>query len=181
VFQLGYINLPTAEIKGIETEFEFVVNDAWQIDGAVGWVEAEVSEATEIVLDPAFDSIFVTKGARLPLTPDWTASLGIEFRPRGQLLNAQPFARLDLAYTGESVTSLAGIQSVINPGDVVTQDSFSTGDLRFGLEGEQWSAALFVENVWDERAQLFLSPRWALERQTVNRPRTIGLRFRYEF
>jgi len=180
-FQLGYVNLPTADIIGIETEFQFVVNDAWQIDGAVGWVEAEVAEDTFIVLDPAFDPLFASEGARLPLTPDWTASLGFEFRPRGQLLNAQPFARLDLAYVGESVTSLEGIQSVITPGDVVTQDSYGTGDLRFGLEGEGWSAALFIDNVWDERAQIFLSPRWALERQTVNRPRTIGLRFRYEF
>ncbi len=180
-FQLGYINLPTAEIKGIETEFQFVINDAWQIDGTLGWNEAEVSEATAIVLDPAFDPVFVSAGARLPLTPDWTATLGIEFRPRGQLLNAQPFARLDIAYVGESVTSLAGIQSVINPGDVETLDAYDTGDFRVGLEGEDWSAALFVDNVWDERAQTFLSDRWAVRRESVNRPRTIGLQFRKDF
>jgi len=180
-FQLGYVNLPTAEIKGVETEFQFVINDAWQIDGTVGWVEAEISEATELVLDPDFDPIPVTEGARLPLTPDWSASLGIEFRPRGQLLNAQPFARLDLAYVGESVTSLEGIQSVINPGDVVTQDAYDTGDFRFGLEGEDWSASLFVDNIWDERAQLFMSSRWAVQRQTINRPRTIGVQFRKDF
>ncbi len=180
-FQLGYVNLPSADITGIEAEFQFVVNDAWQLDGTVGWVEAEIAEDTTIVLDPAFDPLFASKGARLPLTPDWTASLGIEFRPRGQLLNAQPFARFDVAYVGESVTSLDGIQSVINAAEVGTQDSYSTGDLRFGLEGEQWSASLFVDNVWDERAELFLSPRWAVQRQTVNRPRTIGLQFRYNY
>ena len=180
-FQLGYVNLPSAEITGIEAEFQFVVNDAWQLDGTIGWIEAEIAEDTTIVLDPAFDPIFASKGARLPLTPDWTATLGIEFRPPGQLLNAQPFARLDVAYVGESVTSLDGIQSVINAAEVGTQDSYSTGDLRFGLEREQWSATLFVDNIWDERAELFLSPRWAAPRQTINRPRTIGLRFRYEF
>ncbi|MEX1993913.1 MAG: TonB-dependent receptor [Steroidobacteraceae bacterium] len=180
-FQLGYVNLPSADITGIEAEFQFVINDAWQLDGTVGWIEAEIAEDTTIELDPGFDPLFASEGARLPLTPDWTATLGIEFRPRGQLLNAQPFARLDLAYVGESVTSLDGIQSVINAAEVGTQDSYSTGDLRFGLEGEQWSTTLFVDNVWDERAGLFLSPRWAAPRQTINRPRTIGLRFRYEF
>ena len=33
VFQLGFVNLPTAEIKGIEGDFAFSVTDEWQIDG----------------------------------------------------------------------------------------------------------------------------------------------------
>ncbi|MGH8203452.1 MAG: hypothetical protein ACREST_02520, partial [Steroidobacteraceae bacterium] len=75
--------------------------------------------------------------------------------------------------------------------DVVTLDAYETGDLRFGLEGERWSGSIFVDNVWDERARVFLSERWGnltppdspgfLTRETINRPRTIGLQFRYEF
>jgi hypothetical protein len=38
-----------------------------------------------------------------------------------------------------------------------------------------------VDNVWDERANLFLSNRWAVQRQSINRPRTFGLQFRYHF
>ena len=116
VFQLGYVNLPSAQIQGFESEFTFIVNDAWQVDATLGYNNAEVSEATMLALEDDLGRVFevpVAEGARLPLTPDWTASLGIEWRPRGQLLNAQPFARVDLAYVGESVTSLAGIQSVV--------------------------------------------------------------------
>ena len=124
----------------------------------------------------------VTKGARLPLTPDWSASLGIEYRARGSLLDAQPFARLDLAYVGESVNNLEGIESVVAQGGVQIQEEYQTGDFRVGLEAERWSAALFVDNVWDERANLFLSNRWALpQRQSINRPRTFGLQFRYNW
>jgi outer membrane receptor protein involved in Fe transport len=64
---------------------------------------------------------------------------------------------------------------------VSVQHSYETGDLRFGLEGERWTAALFVDNVWDERGDLFFSNRWALQRLSINRPRTFGLQFRYEF
>jgi outer membrane receptor protein involved in Fe transport len=181
VFQLGYVNLPSAEITGFESEFLFAVNDAWQIDASLGYNDGEVSEATELVLDPAFDPIPVTKGARLPLTPDWTATLGIEYRPRGSLLNAQPFARVDLAYVGESVNNLEGIESVVAAGGVQVQEAYDTGDFRVGLEGEGWSAALFVDNFWDERASLFLSNRWAEPRQSINRPRTYGLQFRYDW
>ena len=117
----------------------------------------------------------------LPLTPDWSAALGIEFRARGHLLNAQPFARFDYAYVGESVNNLEGIESVVAAGGVQKQDSYQTGDLRFGLDGEHWSGSLFIDNVWDERADLFLSNRWAVQRQSINRPRTYGLQFRYAF
>ena len=77
----------------------------------------------------------VPDGARLPLTPDWTATLGIEYRSSGQLFNAQPFARFDFAYVGESVNSLEGIESVVSGNPPVVQDAYETGDLRFGLDG----------------------------------------------
>jgi outer membrane receptor protein involved in Fe transport len=38
-----------------------------------------------------------------------------------------------------------------------------------------------VDNIWDERATTFLSNRWAVPRLSINRPRTYGLSFRYEF
>jgi outer membrane receptor protein involved in Fe transport len=181
VFQLGFVNLPSAEIKGIESELSFAINEVWQLDAALGWNDGEISRATELVLDPDVEPIPVTKGARLPLTPDWKATLGIEFRPRGRWLNAQPFVRVDLAHVGESVNNLEGIESVVSTSGVQKLDSYQTGDLRFGLEGEKWSSSIFIDNVWDERASLFQSNRWAEPRRSVNRPRTYGLRFRYDF
>ena len=180
VFQLGYVNLPSADIVGFESEFSFAINDAWQLDATLGYNEAEVSETIELEFE---DEVFLTvdEGAQLPLTPDWTASLGIEYRARGRLLDAQPFARFDVAYVGESVNNLEGIESVVAAGGVQVQEAYETGDFRVGLEGERWSAALFVDNVWDERANLFLSNRWAIQRQSINRPRTFGLQFRYDW
>jgi outer membrane receptor protein involved in Fe transport len=181
VFQLGYVNLPSAEITGLESEFQFAINEAWQVDASLGYNDGEVSEATVLVLDPDFDPIVVTRGARLPLTPEWTATLGIEYRAPGMILNAKPFARVDLAYVGESVNNLEGIESVVAAGGVVVQDAYDTGDFRIGLEGDRWSATFFVDNFWDERASLFLSNRWAEPRLSVNRPRTYGLQFRYDW
>ncbi len=183
-FQLGYVNLPTAEIPGVELELTFAASDAWQFDASFGWNEAEISEATELRFENDDGDVFVTpveKGARLPLTPDWTAALGAEWRPRGQLLNAQPFGRVDLAHVGEVVTNLEGFESVIGQAGVTTQDAYETGDIRFGLEGERWSGSLFLENAWDERAVTFRSNRWAEPRLSLIRPRTLGLQFRYEF
>jgi outer membrane receptor protein involved in Fe transport len=181
VFQLGYVNLPSAEIRGIESELSFVIDESWHLDATLGWNDGEISKATVLVLDPDEEPIPVTKGARLPLTPDWTATLGVEFRAPGRLLNAQPFARFDFAYVGEAVNNLEGIESVVSTSGVQKLDSYRTGDLRFGLESEHWSGSIFIDNVWDERATVFQSNRWAEPRLSINRPRTFGLQFRYDF
>ena len=138
VFALGYVNLPSAEIRGIETEFTFVVNDAWQIDATLGYNDAEISEATVLTLVDDAGRVYerpVEQGARLPLTPDWSASLGIEWRSRGELLNAQPFVRADFAHVGEVVTNLEGFESVIGQAGVIDPGRLRDGDIRFGLEG----------------------------------------------
>ena len=131
--------------------------------------------------DPTTYSFNVTKGARLPLTPKRTTSLGLEYRPSNHLWGAQPFARFDYSYVGSSVNSLEGIESIVSGNPVATQRAYQTGDLRFGLEGEHWSGSLFANNLWDERADLFISNRWKAPRMAVNRPRSIGIQVRYEF
>jgi outer membrane receptor protein involved in Fe transport len=185
VFQLGYVNLPTAEIPGVEAELSFLVTDAWQVDATLGYNDANIPDDTVLTLTNEDTQETFTRtiegGARLPLTPDWSASLGVEWRPRGQLLNAQPFVRADLAYVGEVVTNLEGFESVIGQAGVSTQDAYETGDLRFGLEGESWSGSLFVRNVSDERAVTFRSNRWAVPRMSIIQPRTYGIQFRYNF
>jgi len=85
------------------------------------------------------------------------------------------------AYVGESVNSLEGIESVVSGNPPVLQDAYTTGDLRIGLDGDAWGASFFVDNVWDERAELFVSNRWAVQRVSVNPPRTYGLQFRFNF
>ncbi len=86
VFQLGFVNLPSAEIPGVEADFAVTFSEQWQLDGALSWNDAEVSEATTFSLVDDAGTVYETqvqKGARLPLTPDWSATLGIEYRSSG--------------------------------------------------------------------------------------------------
>ena len=86
-----------------------------------------------------------------------------------------------IAYTGESVNSLEGIESVVSGNPVVRQDAYETGDLRFGLDGGRLERSFFVDNVWDERADLFFSNRWAVQRQCGQPAADHGMQFRYNF
>ena len=184
VFQLGFVNLPTAEIKGIETEFAVTFNEQWQLDGAVSYNDAKTAEASTLSVTDEDGNVFtfaVSEGARLPISPDWSGSVGLEFRPDMSLMQAQPFARFDYSYTGASVNSLEGIESVVSGNPVERQEAYEIGNVRFGLESDRWTGSIFVDNLWDERADLFISNRWAVPRQAVNRPRTVGINFHYNF
>ncbi len=115
---------------------------------------------------PAWDSRSRTaRGCRSHRTGP--ATLGIEYRSSGQLLDAQPFARFDFAYVGESVNSLEGIESVVSGNRPVVQDAYETGDLRIGLDARR------VERVVLRRQRLGRA-RGALRQQPLGRAASVG-------
>ena len=120
-------------------------------------------------------------GARLPLTPDWSGTFGIEFRSRRPRCWMRGHTRdWIIAYVGDrSIHWKASNRSCLATGGAAGR--LQNADLRFGLKASTGAASIFVENVWDERADLFMNNRWAKQRRSVNRPRTIGVQFRYDF
>jgi outer membrane receptor protein involved in Fe transport len=62
------------------------------------------------------------------------------------------------------------------------QDSYVIMDAAIGMTTDTGlGVELYVENLTDERAQLHINRQDFLERTTTNRPRTIGMRFSYDF
>ncbi len=61
------------------------------------------------------------------------------------------------------------------------QDSYVFLDVAFGVERDNWSAELFVDNLADKRAELHIDTLQYVPKVVTNRPRTIGLRFSYDF
>jgi iron complex outermembrane receptor protein len=62
--------------------------------------------------------------------------------------------------------------------------SYDIGNLRVGVRGDQWEGALFMNNVWDERAFLSLDRERGSRARVgylTNRPRTYGLSLRRSF
>jgi outer membrane receptor protein involved in Fe transport len=114
------------------------------------------------------------EGARLPISPEFKAAVFAEYRFGASLFGAEPYLRADISYTGDSVNS-------IDPSVAATQDAYTIANLQAGLEGEAWSVNLFVNNVADERAQLFVNPNFFDTRVTPNRPREIGITVRRSF
>ena len=181
LFTLGIVNFPEATLEGLEALFNWVPSDSWSVTANLGINNAELSKSGTLEVEGAPVDRSAEKGTRLPLTPDWKASLSIDKYFGAKLWGAEPSVGLGVAHTGESVNSLSGIQSVEFDQPVRIQDPFTLVNLRFGLEADDWSASLYINNATDEYAEEFYNDRWAQTRLGVNRPRTIGVTYRRHF
>ncbi len=61
------------------------------------------------------------------------------------------------------------------------QDSYVLANLAFGITNDEWKAELFIDNVFDERAVLYVDNQQFTPKIVSNRPRTVGVRLSYDF
>jgi outer membrane receptor protein involved in Fe transport len=180
VFGLGIINFPEAEIDGIETDFAWAPLPGLTIDGSYSWLDAELSEDATVFEETGFP-IEAESGTDLPLAPEWKAAIGVEYAFDMKLLGADPYVRLDFSHIDDSVNALEGLESIVFAPEPRVQEAYDTWDFRAGLDGDGWSATFYVNNLDDERGEIFYNNRWGKERLTISRPRTYGLAFRKHF
>ncbi|HEX2138240.1 MAG TPA: TonB-dependent receptor [Woeseiaceae bacterium] len=180
IFTNGIVNFPEAELDGAEAQFSWLPATGWNVSGTLGWNRAEISEDAVIFGDTE-EPTTVSGGTPLPIMPDWKGSLSVEYRFAQELLGGEPYVRVDHTYNGEATSSLEGIQSIVFVNPVRTLDPYNITDLRAGIDADGWSGAVFVTNVFDERAEQFFNDRWAQTRLSVNRPLTFGVTYRKYF
>ena len=162
-----------AEISGIEADFAWLVNDNLSIYGAASYNDTELT-----FIDPAFDFVVADAGSQLPLTPEIQFNLRAryEWEMAGGLTS---FWQLGAKHAGDSVNSL--VDTATEP--QTNQNSYEIVDASIGTADldKGWKAELFIKNLTDERAELHINRQDFIERTTTNRPRTVGLKFSYDF
>lgn len=162
-----------AEITGIEMDVIWGVSDALTIFGA-----ASINDTELVFVNPAFAFVVADAGSPLPLTPEVQFSLRSRYE---WVLESgyDAYWQVGAKYAGEALNSL--VDTVTEPNKF--QDSYYLIDGAAGFSSAEdgWGVELFVKNMMDERAQLHINRQDFFERTTTNRPRTIGLRFSYDF
>ncbi len=192
-------NVPEAHTAGVEAEFKARLGEGFDISFAGSVIESEFDSTVEsagAVLGGVRD------GNRLASTPEYnlgtTASYtfpfeiagdGIEayvsgtFSVRGSLFT-QPSDQEDPIRDFESGLAFGGA-----PGTDVTTvdlelDSYKTANLSFGIFKDEWEVVLYVNNLFDENANLsFDRERGGRARLgfRTNQPRTFGAVYRVNF
>ena len=139
-----------AEVRGAELVFAAAPTDRFRFGLNAGYTDGEIVEGERGVVT----------GAVLPNAPKWTASVNAEFRFPLRAIGSG-YIRLDSQFVDEQATKAATALNGVVTNDGEFLPSFTMGNLRLGVESaNRWGAALFVDNLWDERARLAAaSPR----------------------
>jgi outer membrane receptor protein involved in Fe transport len=196
-------NLIDARIKGVEGDITWRATPELTFNGAFSYNDTSVEKLLRNtqVLRPV--------GSPLALSPkfQFNARVNYEWEMESGLM---PFINASMRYVGSSWSDVIDNVDIryqgfnptlgyaastpvlyngvlVSPGDVIAplpvaqkMDSHTTFSASVGASKDQWRIELFVDNLTDERAQLYTSANDGERRVTVNRPRTVGLRIGYK-
>jgi iron complex outermembrane receptor protein len=199
-FQFGFLNFAVsnltivqnvgnAQTKGVEWDLAWAVNDGNTLTFAGSyndstlqtdfWLEQEDEEAGLSPDAPA--------GTPMPYVPEWQLT-GV-WRSTFDVAAMPAFFQAAASYTGSRWNDL----EVTNVPARQNMDSYTLVNLSAGIEKENWTLTFFVNNLFDERAEIdIFDPGYGglpnLERPpghawttVTNRPRTFGIRFGQRF
>ncbi len=182
-------NAGQAEISGIETYVDWAATDDWRFSAGATWLDPKLTEnfCQAIDEDPCAPENYAKKGTRLPVSPTF----------KGNLIARYIFKLGD--YDGDVQGSYVyqnDVEAELLPYNrqfTGKQDAYGVADFSGSLTRGPYSLTLFINNAFDERADLFKYQECAVEVCGVavghpyttytgpNQPRTIGLTFRQEF
>jgi outer membrane receptor protein involved in Fe transport len=177
LFAVAVANVGNAEIDGIELNLDLAATESFTVGGNVSFLQSEATDVDEIVGTP--------DGARLPNTPEFKGSGYLEYRwPMGGI-QGSGFVYLSYTYVGESFNDIDTTAAGGAP--PLRQKPYQISDLNIGIEGATWELSFTIDNVFDERAELYNQLPAGLindgafgiplSGRTINRPREYGLSF----
>ncbi len=188
-YQVVVANLSDGIVDGIDLDISAIIGAGWSTGLVTTYLfNAEIDEdvIVENPNDPTTDPYFLAGGSRLPLTPDLKLAAYLEYD--WQMGGGDAFARLQYSYTGESWNQVPddGFEDSFEYGATVLNPAYSIVDLRTGFSIGEWEISVYLDNMFNERAETFRSfgPETFFGRgETVYtvRPRTMGAGVRKYF
>ena len=192
------INVPKSHSSGLEMELTAQPTDRFDFGISATYTSAEIDTTVTAPVGGVETIISgIEEGNRLPSTPEFQLAANATYTwPMTATLDG--FLTGSYQHVGSRFTQMGdqadGFDTftVFTYGDpTITTFTFDPllpaydiGNLRVGVRGDDWEAALFVNNIGDENARLALDQergRRARVGYLTNQPRTIGLTFRKDF
>ena len=162
-------NLGEAEVTGIDSDIAFSATDNLMLFASFAWNDSKMTSVSNDIFEP---SNIAPVGSPLAFAPEWQYTL------RGRYIwqagNYDAHAQLAYQHADESQNSIILSQAA----DIPSWDSW---DATLGFGKENYGVELFVNNITDERIIRFIRPGGSTPEEFVTRPRTVGLRFTYNY
>lgn len=203
-------NVGDAEIKGFDGDFTWVATDNLVISGAFSFIDTELTSINPELagIAPAVGSRLPYSAEFsgnlqaeyfYPIAKDMTGYVNASLSYTGERLASMTMDAYvledatNLVYgtgSGLSIEKEAEVYSGVNykdsngntfAGGRYIQDSYVLANLSFGITNDEWKAELFIDNLTDKSAVLYIDTQQFTPKVVTNRPRTIGFRFSYDF
>jgi len=203
-------NVGEAEIKGIDGDFTWVATDNLVISGAFSFIDTELTSINDQLNGIAppkgsrlpYSAEFsgnLQAQYFYHIAKDMTGYINGSISYTGERLAGMSMDAYitedatQLIYgtgSGLSIQKEADVYAGTNfkdsngetfAGGRYVQDSYVLANLSFGVTNDEWKAELFIDNVTDESAILYIDTQQYTPKVVSNRPRTVGFRFSYDF
>ena len=203
-------NVGDAEIKGIDGDFTWVATDNLVISGAFSFIDTElISVNNELAgIAPSAGSRLPYSAEfsgnlqaeyYYNISQDMTGYINGSISYTGERLASMTMDAYVLEDTTNLVYGTGSGLSIEKEADVYTgvnyqdsngqtfaggryvQDSYVIANVSFGITNDEWKAELFIDNLTDKSAVLYIDTQQFTPKVVTNRPRTIGFRFSYDF
>ena len=159
-------NAADSTINGLEGDIIWQINSNWRLFSAASYIDSELTQLKAQAIELA------EVGSELPLTPKLQGNLRSQYS--WQLSDYWLDWQLAWVYSASSWSSIVAEQRE-------KQQSYQIFNTSVNLDANNWQWQLYVNNITDERAQLFINDQDDIKRVTVNRPRTLGIKAKYRY
>jgi iron complex outermembrane recepter protein len=182
-------------VRGLETSVVARVTSGLTVQGAAAWSHsALVKEATFDWADGTpinFSTLQSAAGEKLS-NPGGTLGSPLAGAPPFQgnirvrydlaLGSYRTFCQIGAEHQSHSLATTDHLSlDLTGNSEAYNLPGFTTYDAAFGAGKDRWLLQAYGQNLTDTRAQLYANYAQWYKAVTVSRPRTIGLRFHYEF
>ena len=174
-------NGPNYRVRGLELQLDARVTRNLTLSGAASWNSSEQTNSPFLIASKgpfAGRPITSIPNPYGPPGSPTAESPPLQFNMRARydfnVGQYRAFVQAGGQHQGHSYTATGNLESYDLP-------AFTTYSASIGVKRGPWTVQLHGENLTDTRANLFTSSYEWIKAVTVNRPRTIGVGFRYRF
>ena len=159
-------NAADAEIKGVEGDFVYYTDNGLILSGAFSLLDTEITKSlvptadvvvgSDLAFAPGFQANFTAR-------KEWGTSSGNTGHWQAQFNHSR-----------------ASDSDIMEP-NRATQASYFLANIRAGVSNDNWTAEMYIDNVFDERAEISNTFVFDRQRVAVIRPLNLGFRYKVKF
>jgi len=159
-------NAADAEIRGVEGDFVYVTENGLMLSGAFSLLDTELTKS----LVPTQDII---EGSDMAFAPSYQANIAAR-KEWGMSSGNTGHWQAQMTRSDESSSD------IMEPNRAL-QGSYSLFNVRTGMSNDDWTAELYIDNLFDRRAEVSNTFIFDRERISIVKPRTFGVRYKRSF